>query len=62
MGAQAIGIDDLRSDLADPPPEAAPLMRWWWFGPSATQAELERELIAMADAGLGGSRWLTSTR
>jgi hypothetical protein len=29
-------------------------MRWWWFGPSVTQAELERELIAIADAGLGG--------
>jgi hypothetical protein len=29
-------------------------MRWWWFGPSVTQAELERELTAMAEAGLGG--------
>jgi predicted metal-dependent TIM-barrel fold hydrolase len=29
-------------------------MRWWWFGPSVTQAELGRELIAMADAGIGG--------
>src|SRR5215212_11285233 len=29
-------------------------MRWWWFGPSVTRQELERELVAMADAGLGG--------
>jgi hypothetical protein len=29
-------------------------MRWWWFGPSVTWQELERELVAMADAGLGG--------
>jgi hypothetical protein len=29
-------------------------MRWWWFGPSVTRPELERELTAMADAGLGG--------
>jgi hypothetical protein len=29
-------------------------MRWWWFGPSATRAELNRELEAMAEAGLGG--------
>ena len=29
-------------------------MRWWWFGPSVTRAELNRELIAMAEAGLGG--------
>jgi hypothetical protein len=30
------------------------MMRWWWFGPSVTRQELERELIAMADAGIGG--------
>jgi hypothetical protein len=30
------------------------MMRWWWFGPSVTRSELERELIAMADAGIGG--------
>src|SRR3954453_1779390 len=29
-------------------------MRWWWFGPSVTQRELERQLTSMADAGLGG--------
>jgi alpha-L-rhamnosidase len=29
-------------------------MRWWWFGPSVSRQELERELVAMADAGLGG--------
>ena len=30
------------------------MMRWWWFGPSVTRPELERELRAMADAGIGG--------
>jgi hypothetical protein len=29
-------------------------MRWWWFGPSVTRPELERELTAMAEAGLSG--------
>jgi hypothetical protein len=29
-------------------------MRWWWFGPAVTRAELNRELEAMAEAGLGG--------
>ena len=29
-------------------------MRWWWFGPSVTRAELDRELTVMAQAGLGG--------
>src|SRR5438874_2443129 len=26
-------------------------MRWWWFGPSVAQRELERQLTSMADAG-----------
>ena len=30
------------------------MMRWWWFGPSVSGPELDRELTAMADAGLGG--------
>jgi hypothetical protein len=29
-------------------------MRWWWFGPSVTRQELNRELTAMADSGIGG--------
>jgi alpha-L-rhamnosidase len=48
------GIDNLRAGFAEPPPDAAPRMRWWWFGPSVTREELARELTAMADAGLGG--------
>jgi hypothetical protein len=49
-----IALTDLRAGFADPPRDAAPLMRWWWFGPSVTRAELDRELTAMAAAGLGG--------
>ena len=49
-----MGIDDLRPGFAEPPPDTAPRMRWWWFGPSVTREELERELTAMAAAGLGG--------
>lgn len=30
------------------------MMRWWWFGPSVERPELERQLRAMAAAGLGG--------
>jgi len=29
-------------------------MRWWWFGPNVERAELDRELSAMAAAGIGG--------
>jgi alpha-L-rhamnosidase len=47
-------IDDLRSKFADPPASAAPMLRWWWFGPSVERDELSRELTAMAQAGFGG--------
>jgi hypothetical protein len=30
------------------------MMRWWWFGPSATTTELEREMRLMKGAGIGG--------
>ena len=29
-------------------------MRWWWFGPAATDPELKRELEQMNSAGIGG--------
>ena len=47
-------IDDLRSKFADPPVNVAPMVRWWWFGPSVERDELSRELTAMAEAGFGG--------
>ena len=47
-------VDDLRSGFLDPPPGAAPMMRWWWFGPAVRRDELDRELTAMARAGVGG--------
>ena len=30
------------------------MMRWWWFGPAATHAEITRELEQMKAAGIGG--------
>ena len=30
------------------------MMRWWWFGPAVTKPELEREIKAMKEAGIGG--------
>ncbi len=29
-------------------------MRWWWFGPSQTREEIQRELEQMKSAGIGG--------
>jgi hypothetical protein len=47
-------VDDVRRQFRNPPPQGRPMMRWWWFGPSITRDELDRELHAMATAGLGG--------
>src|SRR6478735_8041038 len=52
--SQLPNIDDLLSGFANPPTSAAPMMRWWWFGPSVERDELNRELSAMARAGFGG--------
>src|SRR5206468_6613362 len=30
------------------------MMRWWWFGPSVTKPEIQRELEQMKAAGIGG--------
>jgi hypothetical protein len=30
------------------------MVRWWWFGPAVTTAELDREMHQMKDAGIGG--------
>jgi hypothetical protein len=47
-------LNELRAGFVDPPLTAAPMMRWWWFGPSVERAELDRQLQAMAAAGFGG--------
>lgn len=47
-------LADLRHLFADPPPDARPMMRWWWFGPDVSEGDIERDLSAMAAAGIGG--------
>jgi hypothetical protein len=37
-----------------PPDDARPMVRWWWFGPAVTHAELDREIAAMKAGGFGG--------
>jgi hypothetical protein len=46
--------DPLRQGFLDPPADARPLMRWWWFGPAVTKPELAHELDTMRKAGIGG--------
>lgn len=48
------GLDDLRRSFESPPEDSRMMMRWWWFGPAVTPDELERELRAMKEAGIGG--------
>ena len=44
----------LHQGFLDPPADARPMMRWWWFGPAVTKAELQKELTTMRSAGIGG--------
>ena len=52
--AQDHELDSLRTRFKEPPPDCRIMTRWWWFGPAVTKSELERELRAMKDAGIGG--------
>ena len=52
--ASAATIADLRQAFEHPPDDARIMVRWWWFGPSQTKAEIEREMRQMKAAGIGG--------
>jgi hypothetical protein len=45
---------DLRAGFLNPPPDARPMMRWWWFGPAVTKPEIKEELETMQSVGIGG--------
>ena len=45
---------DLHAQFLNPPADARPIMRWWWFGPAVTKPELQKELETMAANGIGG--------
>ncbi|MBP1202335.1 hypothetical protein JOD97_000349 [Duganella sp. 1411] len=47
-------LADVAAHLANPPVDARPMVRWWWFGPAVVQSQLERELLAMKAGGFGG--------
>ncbi len=46
---------DLYAGFVEPPAGTAPMMRWWWFGPDVRDTEIDRELAAMKEAGIGGA-------
>jgi len=51
---QAVSPSELLQSFATPPDDSRIMMRWWWFGPSVTKDELERELRVMKAGGIGG--------
>jgi len=44
----------LQDSFRNPPEDSKIMVRWWWFGPAVTTEELDREMGAMKDAGIGG--------
>jgi hypothetical protein len=48
-------IEAVRRSFENSPDDARIMMRWWWFGPGVTKAEIERELRAMKSGGMGGA-------
>src|SRR5213082_1392219 len=51
---QRVDIAGLEQGFRQPPDSSKIMMRWWWFGPSVTKPELEREMRAMKEGGIGG--------
>ncbi len=45
---------DLEKSFQTPPDDSRMMVRWWWFGPSVTKPQLEREMRAMKQGGIGG--------
>ncbi len=52
---QAQTVEQLRAGFLNPPPEARPMVRWWWFGPAVVKPEILRELEQMKADGIGGA-------
>jgi hypothetical protein len=53
-GSRADSLAAIRAAFANPPSDARPMMRWWWFGTSIEKPELARELQTMKAGGIGG--------
>jgi hypothetical protein len=51
----APGLDTLRRNFANPPIEARPMVRWWWFGPAVVKPEIFTELQQMKADGIQGA-------
>ena len=45
---------DLHQAFLNPPADARPMVRWWWFGPAVTPEEIRKEIDQMHAGGFGG--------
>jgi hypothetical protein len=54
FAADPANLAELRRGFEQPPDDARMMVRWWWFGPAVTKAELEREMRVMKAGGIGG--------
>src|SRR3977135_1341576 len=48
-------IESLKSNFKNPPAEAKPMVRWWWFGAAVEKPEILHELQQMKTDGIGGA-------
>jgi hypothetical protein len=53
--AQSPSIDTIHRDFLNPPNEARPMVRWWWFGPAVVKPEILKELQQMKADGIQGA-------
>jgi hypothetical protein len=52
---QPDSIAALRAGFLNPPNDAKPMVRWWWFGAAVVKPEILRELQQMKADGIGGA-------
>jgi hypothetical protein len=52
--ANAADLAEIAKHFQDPPADSRIMMRWWWFGPAVTKAQLDREMRLMKEGGIGG--------
>jgi hypothetical protein len=53
--APAPTFETLRQNFVNPPNEARPMVRWWWFGAAVVKPEILRELQQMKADGIQGA-------
>jgi hypothetical protein len=51
----APSLQTLRSNFANPPIDARPMVSWWWFGPAVVKPEILAELQQMKADGIQGA-------